>query len=95
MARYGYKEGEGLVRIPRLMYQGAEGNKGITTPLVAVKLPGKRGAQRGAIVNHNNDETQAESLVRYGEPSEVIVIKGFPSAQVPFEELRKKISTSC
>ncbi|WFD24340.1 hypothetical protein MEQU1_003039 [Malassezia equina] len=85
MAKYGYKEGEGL---------GAEGNKGITTPLLATKVPGKRGVQRGAIVNHNKDETQEETLARYGEPSEVIVLKGFASAQVPQEQLRQKIKLS-
>lgn len=38
------------------------------------------------------DVNQEESLARYGEPSEVIVLKGFSSAPVPFEELRQKIS---
>lgn len=74
------------------MIQGAEGNKGILTPLIAKKVSGARGAQRGTILNHNKDENQEESLARYGEPSEVIVLKGFSSAPVPFEELRQKIS---
>lgn len=43
-------------------------------------------------MNHNKDESQEETLARYGEPSEVIVLKGFASAQVPQVQLRQKIS---
>ncbi|WFD28352.1 hypothetical protein MNAN1_003362 [Malassezia nana] len=85
MARYGYKQGEGL---------GAEGNKGITTPLVAVQAPGTKGLKRGTIVNHNKDQTQEESLARYGQPSEVIVLTGFPLS-MSHEELRQTILDAC
>lgn len=43
-------------------------------------------------MNHNKDETQEESLARYGQPSEVIVLTGFPLS-MSHDELRQTIRT--
>ncbi|KOS13317.1 hypothetical protein Malapachy_0126 [Malassezia pachydermatis] len=86
MAKYGYKEGEGL---------GAEGNKGIVTPLQASHIPAKGKRRRGAIINENVDAEQEYTKSRYGNPSEVIVLTSFSTAQATEEELRQAISTEC
>lgn len=84
MAKYGYKEGEGL---------GAEGNKGIVTPLQASHIPAKGKRRRGAIINENVDAEQEYTKSRYGNPSEVIVLTSFSTAQATEEELRQAICT--
>lgn len=72
MAKYGYKQGEGL---------GAEGNKGITTPLQAA-----RAGKQGAIINQHGDDRN-DAAQRYGHPSEVIVLEnvGVEDRELPQE----------
>lgn len=64
MAKYGYREGEGL---------GAE-RRGITTPLQMSRV-----GRQGAIINVHGDDLD-DAAQRYGEPSEVVVLENVGEA---------------
>ncbi|EAU88587.2 DRT111 [Coprinopsis cinerea okayama7 len=94
LAKYGHKEGQGLgadgsgIVNPLTLEQVASGGKG--------KGKGPPGPKIGKIINNNEDRRAKEDLVRFGEPSRILVLTNIVDPNdADDEDLRQDIGEEC